>query len=157
MVRVGVLGGRGYTAGELLRLLVRHPEVQVTAGATFTQPTEFLGGADFFVTGVVQWVGDHITQPSDQVAGAGVFRSGLPFGGATGNEATLLNLELSEYTIANIQTGFATESWEALLFVNNLSDENAELAFDRERGGRARLGTHTNMPRTVGVTYRLFF
>ncbi|MDP1562905.1 MAG: hypothetical protein Q8M16_16120, partial [Pirellulaceae bacterium] len=31
MVRVGVLGGRGYTAGELLRLLVRHPQVQVTA------------------------------------------------------------------------------------------------------------------------------
>jgi N-acetyl-gamma-glutamyl-phosphate reductase len=31
MVRVGVLGGRGYTAGELLRLLVRHPGVEVTA------------------------------------------------------------------------------------------------------------------------------
>jgi outer membrane receptor protein involved in Fe transport len=133
------------------------PEVQVTAGATWTQPTELLGGADFFVTGVVQWVGDHITQPSDQVDGAGLFRSRLAFAGATGNETTNLNLELSQYSIANIQAGFATESWEALLFVNNLSDENAELAFDRERGGRARLGFHTNTPRTVGVTYRLFF
>ncbi len=133
------------------------PEVQLIAGATWTTPTELFGGSDFFVTGVVQWVGDHITQPSDQVAGAGVFRSRLPFAGATGNESTDLNLELSEYSIANVQAGFATEAWEALLFVNNLSDENAELAFDRERGGRARLGFHTNTPRTVGVTYRLFF
>jgi len=31
MVRVGVLGGRGYTAGELLRLLLRHPQVEITA------------------------------------------------------------------------------------------------------------------------------
>lgn len=133
------------------------PEVQVTAGATWTQPTNLVGGADFFVSGVVQWVGDHITQPSDQVDGAGIFRSRLPFAGATGNEITTLELELSEYTIANIQMGLTTEAWEAVLYVNNLSDENAELAFDRERGGRARLGFHTNMPRTVGVMYRLYF
>lgn len=31
MIRVGVLGGRGYTAGELLRYLARHSEVEVTA------------------------------------------------------------------------------------------------------------------------------
>jgi len=31
MVRVGIVGGRGYTAGELLRYLVRHPNVEVTA------------------------------------------------------------------------------------------------------------------------------
>jgi len=31
MIRVGVLGGRGYTAGELLRLLVRHPQIEVTS------------------------------------------------------------------------------------------------------------------------------
>lgn len=30
-IKVGVLGGRGYTAGELLRWLVRHPNVEVTA------------------------------------------------------------------------------------------------------------------------------
>ena len=30
MIRVGIIGGSGYTGGELLRLLVQHPEVDVT-------------------------------------------------------------------------------------------------------------------------------
>ncbi len=29
MIRVGIIGGAGYTAGELLRILVNHPEVQI--------------------------------------------------------------------------------------------------------------------------------
>ena len=28
MVRVGIIGGAGYTAGELLRILVHHPEAE---------------------------------------------------------------------------------------------------------------------------------
>lgn len=31
MVKVGIVGARGYTAGELLRYLVRHPEVEIVA------------------------------------------------------------------------------------------------------------------------------
>jgi len=42
-------------------------------------------------------------------------------------------------------------------YVNNLFDENALLSFDRERGGRARLGFSTNSPRTYGVTVRKSF
>ena len=30
MIRAAIAGGTGYTAGELLRILIRHPEVQVT-------------------------------------------------------------------------------------------------------------------------------
>jgi len=45
----------------------------------------------------------------------------------------------------------------AQIYVNNITDENAHLAFDRERGGRARLGFHTNQPRTIGVTVRRNF
>ena len=30
MIRVGIVGGSGYTGGELLRLLLDHPEVEVT-------------------------------------------------------------------------------------------------------------------------------
>ena len=30
MIRVGIIGGSGYTGGELLRLLVQHPDVDVT-------------------------------------------------------------------------------------------------------------------------------
>ena len=29
MIRVGIIGGAGYTAGELIRLLVNHPEVEL--------------------------------------------------------------------------------------------------------------------------------
>ena len=29
MIRVGVIGGAGYTAGELLRILVNHPEAEI--------------------------------------------------------------------------------------------------------------------------------
>lgn len=30
MIKVGIIGGAGYTAGELLRLLLNHPEVEIT-------------------------------------------------------------------------------------------------------------------------------
>ena len=29
MIKVGIIGGAGYTAGELLRILVNHPEVEI--------------------------------------------------------------------------------------------------------------------------------
>lgn len=30
MIKVGIIGGAGYTAGELLRLLLNHPEVEIS-------------------------------------------------------------------------------------------------------------------------------
>ena len=30
MIKVGIIGGAGYTAGELIRLLINHPEVEIT-------------------------------------------------------------------------------------------------------------------------------
>ena len=30
MIKVGIIGAAGYTAGELIRLLVNHPEVEIT-------------------------------------------------------------------------------------------------------------------------------
>ena len=30
MIKVGIIGGAGYTAGELLRILLNHPEVEIT-------------------------------------------------------------------------------------------------------------------------------
>ena len=41
-----------------------------------------------------------------------------------------------------------------IAYVNNLFDENALLGFDRERGGRARLGYTVGQPRTFGITAR---
>ena len=47
--------------------------------------------------------------------------------------------------------------FDFIIYVNNVFDENAILAFDRERGGRARLGFHVGQPRTFGVTARKRF
>jgi iron complex outermembrane receptor protein len=110
-----------------------------------------------YITGLVQHVGERFTQPSDQVEGAGDFQSGLPWGGATGNEVTSLDLELDAYEQLNLSAGILWDTWEAVLYVNNATDENNDLSFDRERGGRARLAFRTNQPRTVGLTVRKNF
>ena len=73
-----------------------------------------------------------------------MFSSGLPFGGATGNEVTTLDLELDPYTIVNLSAGVEKNDWSAVLYIHNVGDENANLSFDRERGGRARLAFRTN-------------
>jgi iron complex outermembrane receptor protein len=70
---------------------------------------------------------------------------------------TSVDLELDPYTILNLRAGIENDEWGVTLFVNNATDENANLAFDRERGGRARLAFHTNQPRTFGVTLRKNF
>lgn len=148
----GILGGV-----EDGNRLASVPELQLAATATYEWNTGLFGGSDMYLSATVQHVGDRITQPSDQVAGAGVFTSGLPFGGATGAEQTVLDLELDAYTLVNLRLGIAKEDWETALYINNVTDENADLSFDRERGGRARLAFRTNQPRTVGIVFRKFF
>ncbi|MEJ2604598.1 MAG: TonB-dependent receptor, partial [Gammaproteobacteria bacterium] len=133
------------------------PELQLAATGTYYFPVNFGGRSDAYVSATVQHVGDRITQPSDQVAGAGDFVSGLPFGGATGNEVTSVDLELDAFTIVNLRAGLLRDTWDAVVYVDNVTDENANLSFDRERGGRARLGFRTNQPRTFGVTFRKRF
>lgn len=134
------------------------PKFQIAAAATYFFPLTLGGSAsDAYVTASFQHIGDRITQPSDQVAGAGNFTSGLPFGGAVGDEMTSLDLTLGAYTIANLSAGVVKDSWEAVLYINNLTDENANTSFDRERGGRARLSFRTNQPRTIGFTVRKSF
>jgi outer membrane receptor protein involved in Fe transport len=133
------------------------PDFQFAATGSYYFPVEMFGGSEGFATLTVHHVGDRITQPGDQVAGSGQFTSGLPFGGATGDELTVLDLELDPYTIINLSAGVDTGDWSLTAYVHNLGDENADLSFDRERGGRARLGFRTNAPRTIGVTFRKSF
>ena len=42
-------------------------------------------------------------------------------------------------------------------YINNLTDEQARLALDQERGTLARVGFLVNQPRTFGVTVRTSF
>ena len=134
------------------------PETQFSASGAYTQPLEmFDQPAEAFVTASVQHIGDRFTQPGDQVSGAGEFAHGLPFGGMTGDEVTVLDLKLPSYEIVYLSGGIDFGSYVVTLFVDNLFDENALLSFDRERGGRARLGFRTNQPRTFGVNLRANF
>lgn len=134
------------------------PEYQAAATAAYYFPINFFdAGSEAFVAASVQHVGSRYTQPSDQVDNPRSFVSGLPFAGATGAEATVLDLELDSYTILNLSAGIESENWALIFYVNNATDENALLSFDRERGARARLAFHVNQPRTVGVTLRRSF
>ncbi|MBL8550132.1 MAG: TonB-dependent receptor [Hyphomonadaceae bacterium] len=134
------------------------PEYMLAATAAYYWPVAFAGSdTQAFLSASAQHLGSRYTQPSDQVNNPRSFVSGLAFGGATGTAATVLDLELDPYTIANFQAGLEAGDWALIAYVNNAFDENANLAFDRERGGRARLGFHTNQPRTFGVTARKSF
>jgi len=154
-----VVDGTGAVIGGLRdgNRLASVPDFQIAASGSYYFPIGLFGGSDGFATATIHHVGDRITQPSDQEPGAGDFTSGLPFGGATGNETTSLDLNLDPYTIVNLSAGIEKDSWSAVLYIQNVTDENADLSFDRERGGRARLAFRTNKPRTIGVTFRKSF
>jgi len=102
--------------------------------------------------------GSRYTQPGDQENNPRTFVHGLPFGGAPAGAATTLDLKLPDYQLVNISAGLEFGNGLGIVaYINNLFDENALLAFDRERGGRARLGFHVGQPRTFGVTVRKRF
>lgn len=132
------------------------PEWQFSIGATYTFGG-MLGAEESFVSAWWQMVGERYTQPGDQDPGAGDFAHGLPFGGATGDEVTSVDLELDDYSLVNINAGLVYDAWDLMLYVDNVTDENADLSFNRERGGRARLAYFTNQPRTYGITARYNF
>ncbi|MFT5607830.1 MAG: iron complex outermembrane receptor protein [Pseudoalteromonas tetraodonis] len=130
------------------------PEFSAAATATYSMPSQLFGNdGDLYMSATLQHVGDRITQPSDQVPGAGAFSPGIAFGQLNGTEVINLDLELPSYEIVNFNVGFESEDWKTVLYINNVFDENALLSLDRERGGRARLAFRTNQPRTFGVTF----
>ena len=134
------------------------PKFQMAANATYSFPIDASGNSNAFVTASFQHVGSRYTQPGDQENNPRTFVHGFTFGGAPIGSATTLDLKLPDYQLVNIGAGIELpDELEISVYVNNLLDENALLAFDRERGGRARLGFATNQPRTFGVTVRKGF
>ncbi len=131
------------------------PRFQIAGTATYNFP---VGASEGYFSASVQHVGSRFTQPSDQENNPRDFVSGLAFGGATGNEITRLNLRLPDYQLVNLSAGIEMQNGvEVMAYVNNVLDENALLSFDRERGGRARLGFSVGQPRTYGLTVRKKF
>jgi outer membrane receptor protein involved in Fe transport len=132
------------------------PNFQIAASAFYTMP--FDGDGEAYVGITFQHNGTRYTQPGDQESNPRTFVHGLPFGGAPAGAATTLDLKLPDYQLVNLSAGLEFgDGLGVVAYVNNLFDENALLAFDRERGGRARLGFHVGQPRTFGVTVRKRF
>ncbi len=132
------------------------PELQLSLNATYS--FTMLGGLPSYINASFQHVGSRYTQASDQENNPRSFVSGLAFGGATGTRATVVDLELPSYELFNISGGLEFDNGiEAIVYINNVLDENPLLSFDRERGGRARLGYTVGTPRTVGLTLRRSF
>ena len=132
------------------------PKFQISADATYSW--SLTDRMEAYVRASVQHVGSRYTQASDQENNPRSFVSGLAFGGATGTVPTIVDLKLPSYEVVNFSVGVEMENGvDVTAYLNNAFDENALLSFDRERGGRARLGYAVGQPRTLGVTVRKSF
>ncbi len=132
------------------------PKFQLTASGSYEWPIG--DSANMYVAASVQHVGTRYTQPADQENNPRTFVHGLPFGGAPAGASTTVDLQLPDYQLVNLSAGVDFDNGLSLIaYVNNVFDENALLSFDRERGGRARLGYTVGQPRTFGITARKTF
>jgi iron complex outermembrane receptor protein len=129
------------------------PKVQAAAAATVRRPMR--SGTDGFATVTFNHVGSRFTQIDDEAAGFGVLDLNSFGANTIGRPLTQSTFRwdplLPAYSLANLRFGLTRPAWEAALFVNNITDERALLALDRERGTRARVGYLTNQPRTFGM------
>ncbi|MGH7679087.1 MAG: TonB-dependent receptor [Gemmatimonadaceae bacterium] len=129
------------------------PKFQASAAATVRRP--WRSGSQAFLTGSVQHVGSRYTLIDDLDTGFGtVDMTAFPqdIGGPYTQNTFTFDPLLPAYTLVNARVGLSRANWETALYVNNITDERALLALDRERGTRARVGYLTNQPRTIGVS-----
>jgi len=135
--------------------------------ATATYGQRFNDSSEWYVSASYQHVGNRFTQPGDQEPGAGVFSAANgnpslffdPVTGAFGSRDTDIgSVRLPSYSLVNLSAGLKFDSGlEFVVYANNIFDKNPLLSFDRERGGRARLGHNVGTPRTIGLTARMAF
>src|SRR4051812_18422713 len=132
------------------------PKVTGNAGLTYGWP--MASGGRTFLSGSYQYVGSRYTLIDDEAPGYGTLDmttfGANTIGGPLTQQFFTFDPLLPAYSLFNMRIGVTKNSWEVSLFGNNLTDERALLALDRERGRRARVGYLTNQPRTLGVTLR---
>ncbi len=131
------------------------PKFQISASATYTQPAIF-NDFDGFVTLSYQHVGSRWTQIADQDPAFATASLITEVGNPTISTFSF-NPRMSAYNLGNLRLGLRRDKLEFAFYINNLWDERAELALDRERGGRARVGFLTNQPRTYGFSTRIAY
>jgi iron complex outermembrane receptor protein len=139
------------------RRLPTVPRFQFVAAATYQW--EVRPGALAYITGSYQHVGSRFTQVGDQDLGTLNLLSFEPntIGGPLTASVFTYDPELPAYDLVNLRVGLRRSGWDVAAFVNNLTDERALLAFDQERGTRARIGYLTNQPRSFGISTRFDF
>jgi iron complex outermembrane receptor protein len=139
------------------RRLPTVPRFQLAAAATYQR--ELTGLAVGYVTGTFHHIGSRFTQVGDEELGTldllsfGANTIGAPLTART----FTYDPELPSYNTLNLRGGIRRGNWDVSLYVNNVTDERALLAFDQERGTRARISYLTNQPRTFGVSTRVSF
>ena len=138
------------------------PKFQMALSATYQQPV--VESYQGYVTGNYQHVGSRYTQLVDQEAGVGIIplqnvpgALPHPIGGPLTQDTFTFDPLLPAYDLLNFRMGVRHGIWDVAFYVNNITDERAFLALDRERGLRAREGFLTNQPRTFGVATRFDF
>ena len=133
------------------------PNWQLSAVATYTFPGLFQS-EESYVTASWQFVGSQITQSGDQVntqfPGSAMY---VDPDGARMQRNYRDQMELDPYHLLNLNTGLLYDTWEVMFYVKNITDENPQLSFDRERGGAARLAYRVGQPRTFGLLTRFYF
>ena len=133
------------------------PNWQLSAVATYTFPGLFQS-RESYITASWQFVGSQITQSGDQENTP--FPSSDSYIDPDGTRMALNfrdRMELDAYNLFNLNTGLLYDSWEVMLYIKNITDENPQLSFDRERGGAARLAYRVGQPRTFGILSRFYF
>jgi iron complex outermembrane receptor protein len=144
----------GIQSGERLPSV---PQFQSSLALTYQQPVT--QGFNGYATATYNHVGSRFTQVGDNLLGTLDLNSFAPhtIGGPLTQSTFTYNPELPAYDIVNLRFGVRHDNWDAAFYVNNLTDERALLALDRERGTRARIGYLTNQPRTFGISTRFDF
>ncbi len=144
----------GIVAG---RRLPTVPKFQMSAAATGQWDMNHAVG---YLTGSFTYVGgDRYTQVGDLALGRLDMTSfgKNTIGGPLTQQFFTYNPILPSYSILNARLGVLKGKWDVALYANNLTDERALLAFDRERGTRARIFYLTNQPRTIGISAAVKF
>ncbi len=130
------------------------PEFQAAASVTYSW--DWSTALQSFVNLTYQHVGSSFSRIADEDPTFGTFTM-RTFGAPLTQPTFTFDPELPAYDILNARFGFGSDRWHAALFVNNLTDEDALLSVDRERGRFARVGYTTNQPRTYGVSLLVDF
>ncbi|PYP01921.1 MAG: TonB-dependent receptor [Gemmatimonadetes bacterium] len=135
------------------------PQVQWSAAVTYRWSVG--AGSRVFIGASDQYVGSRYTLIDDEAPGYGTVDlttfGAHTIGGPLTQSTFTFDPLLPAYNLFNLRVGVTRERWELTVFGNNLTDERAFLALDRERGRRARVGYLTNQPRTVGATLRFSY